>query len=117
MTRDKTLPVATDDPLVIRNAVFECLERVELKKKVRLLGTARKFHQQAHVAVRSIIQPQQCAPPPLEFKRCHRQHGIRIEDNDFVVVGLLARGARKVLAIKLDAHVVAVVPPSATAAR
>ena len=38
VTRDKTLPVATDDPLVIRNAVFECLERVELKKKVRLLG-------------------------------------------------------------------------------
>jgi DNA polymerase-4 len=38
VTRDKTLAEATDDPLVIRNAVFECLERVELKKTVRLLG-------------------------------------------------------------------------------
>ncbi len=38
VTRDKTLPEATDDPLEIRNAVFDCLGRVELKKKVRLLG-------------------------------------------------------------------------------
>lgn len=38
VTRDKTLPEPTDDPLVIRDAVFECLGRVELKKKVRLLG-------------------------------------------------------------------------------
>ena len=38
VTRDRTLPVATDDPLEIRRAVFECLGRVELKRKVRLLG-------------------------------------------------------------------------------
>ena len=38
VTRDRTLPEPTDDPLMIRDAVFECLGRVELKKKVRLLG-------------------------------------------------------------------------------
>ena len=38
VTRDRTLPEATDDPLEIRRAVFECLGRVELKRKVRLLG-------------------------------------------------------------------------------
>ncbi len=38
VTRDKTLPESTDDPLEIRNAVFECLGRVELTKRVRLLG-------------------------------------------------------------------------------
>ena len=38
VTRDRTLEAATDDPLEIRRAAFECLGRVELKKKVRLLG-------------------------------------------------------------------------------
>ena len=38
ITRDRTLEAATDDPLEIRRAAFECFGRVELKKKVRLLG-------------------------------------------------------------------------------
>ncbi len=38
VTRDRTLEAATDDPLEIRRAAFECLGRVELKRKVRLLG-------------------------------------------------------------------------------
>jgi DNA polymerase IV len=38
VTRDRTLEAATDDPLEIRRAAFECLGRVDLKKKVRLLG-------------------------------------------------------------------------------
>ena len=38
ITRDRTLEAPTDDPLEIRRAAFECLGRVELKKRVRLLG-------------------------------------------------------------------------------
>ena len=38
VTRDRTLQEATDDPLEIRRAAFECLARVELKRRVRLLG-------------------------------------------------------------------------------
>ncbi len=37
-TREKTLAVATDAPDVIRKAAFECLSRLALSKKVRLLG-------------------------------------------------------------------------------
>jgi len=38
VTRDSSLPLATDDPLVIRRAAGECLRRVSLSKKLRLLG-------------------------------------------------------------------------------
>ncbi|MBI5920907.1 MAG: DNA polymerase IV [Betaproteobacteria bacterium] len=38
VTRDSSLPVATDDPTVIRQAAGECLRRVPLDKKFRLLG-------------------------------------------------------------------------------
>ena len=38
VTRDSSLPTATDDPLVIRRAAGECLRRVPLDKKLRLLG-------------------------------------------------------------------------------
>lgn len=38
VTRDSSLPAATDDPLVIRRAAGECLRRVPLDKKLRLLG-------------------------------------------------------------------------------
>ena len=38
VTRDSSLLTATDDPLVIRRAAGECLRRVPLKKKLRLLG-------------------------------------------------------------------------------
>ena len=38
LTRDKTMPVGTDSPEVIRKAAFECLARVKLERPVRLLG-------------------------------------------------------------------------------
>ena len=38
VTRDSSLPTATDDPRVIRRAAGECLRRVPLDKKLRLLG-------------------------------------------------------------------------------
>ncbi|MDK9715497.1 DNA polymerase IV [Sulfuritalea hydrogenivorans] len=38
MTRDLTLPEPTADPVVIRRAAGECLRRVPLEKKLRLLG-------------------------------------------------------------------------------
>lgn len=38
VTRDSSLPMATDDPLVIRRTAGECLRRVPLNKKLRLLG-------------------------------------------------------------------------------
>jgi DNA polymerase-4 len=37
-TRDKTLAAPTRDALVIRKAVFECLSRLKLDRRVRLLG-------------------------------------------------------------------------------
>ncbi len=38
VTRDSSLPMATDDPVVIRRAAGECLRRVPLARKLRLLG-------------------------------------------------------------------------------
>jgi len=38
LTRAKTLPHLTDSEEEIRRAIFECLKRVDLKKKVRLIG-------------------------------------------------------------------------------
>lgn len=38
VTRDSSLPVATDDPVLIRKAAGECLKRVSLDKRLRLLG-------------------------------------------------------------------------------
>lgn len=38
LTRTKTMHEATDSELIIRKAAFEALSRVEIKKKVRLLG-------------------------------------------------------------------------------
>lgn len=38
LTRDARLPVATDDPVLIRRAAGECLRRVPLDKKLRLIG-------------------------------------------------------------------------------
>ncbi len=38
LTRDLTLPVATDDAAEIRRAAGECLKRVPLEKRLRLLG-------------------------------------------------------------------------------
>ena len=38
VTRDVTLPASTDDAAVIRRAAGECLRRVSLEKRLRLLG-------------------------------------------------------------------------------
>jgi len=38
VTRDVTLPSATDDPRTIRRAAAECLRRVSLDRRLRLLG-------------------------------------------------------------------------------
>jgi DNA polymerase-4 len=38
VTRDVTLTEATDDPVVIRRAAGECLKRVPLERRLRLLG-------------------------------------------------------------------------------
>jgi DNA polymerase-4 len=38
VTRDQTLPRATADPAVIRRAAGECLRRVDLERRLRLLG-------------------------------------------------------------------------------
>ncbi|KRB82185.1 DNA polymerase Y family protein [Noviherbaspirillum sp. Root189] len=38
VTRDITLPEATNDPVLIRRAASECLKRVTLDKRIRLLG-------------------------------------------------------------------------------
>jgi len=38
VTRDSSLPVATDDPVLIRKTAGECLKRVSLDKRLRLLG-------------------------------------------------------------------------------
>lgn len=38
VTRDSSLPTATDDPAVIRRAAGDCLRRVPLGRKLRLLG-------------------------------------------------------------------------------
>ncbi|HSD55022.1 MAG TPA: DNA polymerase IV, partial [Burkholderiales bacterium] len=37
-TREKTLPQPTDSETAIRKAAFECLGRVKLDRRVRLLG-------------------------------------------------------------------------------
>ena len=38
MTRDRTLDWPTDDPHAIRRAAGECLKRVPLDRRIRLLG-------------------------------------------------------------------------------
>ncbi len=38
VTRDQTIDVATDDPQTIRRAAGECLKRVPLDRRIRLLG-------------------------------------------------------------------------------
>jgi len=38
VTRDRTLDWPTDDPQVIRQAAGECLKRVPLDRRIRLLG-------------------------------------------------------------------------------
>jgi len=38
VTRDQTLTEPTDDPVIIRKAAFACLRRIEIDRRVRLIG-------------------------------------------------------------------------------
>ena len=38
LTRDRSVPVPTDDPVAIRRIAFECLQRADLNRPVRLIG-------------------------------------------------------------------------------
>ena len=54
VTRDRTLTEPTDDRALIRKAAFECLRRIELDRRVRLLG----------VRVTELIESRQVALTP-----------------------------------------------------
>lgn len=54
LTRDLTLPSATDDAAAIRRAAGECLKRVPLEKRLRLLGVRA-----------GSLQKKDAAPQPL----------------------------------------------------
>lgn len=57
VTRDITLSEATNDPVVIRRAASECLKRVTLEKRIRLLGV--KISSLAKVDEAGVPRPQQ----------------------------------------------------------
>ena len=57
VTRDLTLPAPTADPAVIRRAAGECLRRVPLNRKLRLLGVRAS-------ALSSSSAPQDADTPP-----------------------------------------------------
>ena len=59
VTRDLTLPAATGDAQAIRRAAGECLRRVPLDRKLRLLG----------VRVSGLRQPGDASAPPLSETR------------------------------------------------
>jgi len=54
VTRDQTIAVPTQDPLVIRRAAGQCLKRVPLDRRIRLLG----------VRVGALCPVQATGPPP-----------------------------------------------------
>jgi DNA polymerase-4 len=61
LTRDLSVPIATDDPAEIRRAAGECLKRVPLEKRLRLLG----------VRVSALIKKAEAArdlPPQAELR-------------------------------------------------
>jgi DNA polymerase-4 len=45
LTRAKTLPEPTGDLVEIKKAAFECLGRIDLKRKVRLIGIRLSGHE------------------------------------------------------------------------
>lgn len=58
ISRDHTLPEPTADPLVIRRAAGECLRRVDLEQRFRLLGVrASGLIRQEDVAEEGFYQP------------------------------------------------------------
>jgi DNA polymerase-4 len=58
VTRDFTLAIPTADPVAIRRAAGECLRRVTLKKKLRLLGVRISTLSPAHASQTTEISPQ-----------------------------------------------------------
>ncbi|WP_313953252.1 DNA polymerase IV [Accumulibacter sp.] len=58
VTRDLTLPTAVGDPQAIRRAAGECLRRVPLDRKLRLLGV--------RVSALSARRPAEDQPPPRQ---------------------------------------------------
>lgn len=59
LTRDVTVPVATADPVAIRDAARSCLKRVTFDRKLRLLG----------VRVGSLVQPGEAEAEAADPKR------------------------------------------------
>ncbi|MBA3755116.1 MAG: DNA polymerase IV [Nitrosomonas sp.] len=62
VTRDFTLTAHTADPLVIRRAAGECLRRVPLKKKLRLLGVKASTLSSIHAMHGTEPSPQRELP-------------------------------------------------------
>ena len=58
VTRDFTFAIPTADPVAIRRAAGECLRRVTLKKKLRLLGVRISTLSPAHASQTTEISPQ-----------------------------------------------------------
>ncbi len=58
VTRDFTFAIPTADPVAIRRAAGECLRRVTLKKKLRLLGVRVSTLSPAHASQTTEISPQ-----------------------------------------------------------
>lgn len=62
VTRDLTLASHTADPEAIRRAAGECLRRVTLKKKLRLLGVRISTLSPAHASQTTNVSPQRELP-------------------------------------------------------
>lgn len=62
ITRDFTLTAHTADPVVIRHAAGECLRRVPLKKKLRLLGVKASTLSSIHAIHGAEASPQRELP-------------------------------------------------------
>ncbi|WP_025917954.1 DNA polymerase IV [Herminiimonas sp. CN] len=58
VTRDVTLPAATADPAIIRRAAGECLRRIPLQQKLRLLGVRASALSSKH-GLQAIDMPSQ----------------------------------------------------------
>jgi DNA polymerase-4 len=64
ITRDLTVPVALHDGTSIRNAATECLRRVPLEQRIRLLGVRAG----SLSAISSLDQAPACHQPDLPFE-------------------------------------------------
>ena len=87
----------------------------ELVQQALVNRATRKLLQNCHITVRTIVQPEQHAPAPLELEGGRWQHVGWVEHNHLVEVRLLARGAGVVPVVFPHRHVVAVVAVGAAA--